>query len=82
MEPVGGLLKLQLAEVSKLGLDPLKTLTGRLTVMARLTGAPVPTELEAVKTTVVGPSSAVGMPLIKPLVELKFSPLGRVPIRA
>ena len=40
---------------------------------------PVPTELEAVKVTVVGPTNSLGVPLICPLVLFNVSPLGRSP---
>ena len=76
---VGVLPRLQLVDVFKLGLLPVKMLTGGLTVSESRKLDPVPTELEAVKVTVVGPTNSLGVPLICPLVLFNVSPLGRSP---
>ena len=76
---VGVLPKLQLVDVFRLVLIPVKMLTGRLTVSERRKLDPVPTELEAVKVTVVGPPNSFGVPLINPSAVFKVSPLGRDP---
>jgi hypothetical protein len=76
---VGGAPSDQEAAVFRLGLDPLKTLSGTITVRERLNRGPVPTELDAVRTAVVGPPKVVAVPLMRPFVVFKERPAGRVP---
>ena len=78
-EAVGVLPKLQ-APLFRLALDPLKTLIGRPTVMAKLIGVLVPAELDAEIETTVGPPRVVGWPLMIPVVESSERPSGKVPV--
>ena len=78
----GTLVKLQLAVVFRLGLLPLKILGGAMPIaIVRVSSELVPDGFSAVRPTIVPPSgvTAVGMPLINPVVVFNVNPAGRVP---
>ena len=72
----------QLPAVLKLPSEPLKTLTGTLIVMVSFTWALVPFEFVTVSPIFEVVPTSVGIPLIVPVPASKFSPVGRLPVKA
>ena len=69
----------QLADVFRLTFEPLKVLSGTMTVIARGAAALVPVVLlVAVRVTLETPI-VVGVPLMIPVAVSSVSPAGRVP---
>ena len=75
---VGVLPRLQLDDVFKLGLLPVKILGGAIPMlMVRSCEKLVPAGFSAVSVTVVSPT-VVGIPLINPVFVFKLRPAGRL----
>ena len=75
---VGVLPRLQLVDVFKLALLPVKILGGAIPMlMVRSCDELIPAGFSAVSVTVVSPT-VVGVPLINPVVGLKLRPAGRL----
>ena len=75
---VGVLPRLQLVDVFRLALLPVKILGGAIPMLiVRSCDTLVPAGFSAVKVTVVSPT-VVGIPLINPVVGFKLRPVGRL----
>ena len=68
----------QLADVFRLTFEPLKVLSGTMTVIARGAAALVPFVLVAVRVTLEVPV-ALGVPLMRPVAVSSVRPVGSVP---
>ena len=74
---VGVLPRLQLVDVFKLALLPVKILGGAIPMLMVRSCDELPAGFSAVSVTVVSPT-VVGVPLINPVVGLKLRPAGRL----
>ena len=74
---VGVLPRLQLVDVFRLGLLPVKILGGAIPMLMVRSCDELPAGFSAVSVTVVSPT-VVGIPLINPVVVFKLRPAGRV----
>ena len=78
VDEVGVLPKLQLADVLRLALLPVKMLGGVIPMlMVRFCEKLIPAGFSAPKVTVVSPT-VVGVPLINPVAVFKLRPVGRL----
>ena len=74
---VAVLPRLQLVDVFKLALLPVKILGGAIPMLMVRSCDELPAGFSAVSVTVVSPT-VVGVPLINPVVGLKLRPAGRL----